>query len=373
MQRRGVTNESDELRADVGSPSELTAAIERVTSALTKGSTSGFSTDSIVVTVNAPSVPDLTIIDLPGIVRTATQGQDPRVIADVNSMVEFYLKQERTIVLAIVPSNQDVATVDILERALTVDPTGERTIGVLTKPDLIGEGAEDEVVAVLKNERKPLKLGYIMVKNRSAMQLKQGAINSPAANERAEREFFVQHPVWKTVDRNLLGVANLTAKLTKLLTKRIASVLPELKWELQEHFEETEKETEKLGDPPPAGGMERAKLVLRLFADYSSVLRHSARGDYREQILSQNPRLRLRAVADRVFRQLEQEISEQKPDFEAHDFTMKLHQELKALRGRELPGLLNSYFFYGFMARHVEIGVAANVSSLIEESLGRFG
>lgn len=355
MQRRGVTNESDELRADVGSPSELTAAIERVTSALTKGSASGFSTDSIVVTVNAPSVPDLTIIDLPGIVRTATQGQDPRVIADVNSMVEFYLKQERTIVLAIVPSNQDVATVDILERALTVDPTGERTIGVLTKPDLIGEGAEDEVVAVLKNERKPLKLGYIMVKNRSAMQLKQGAINSPAANERAEREFFVQHPVWKTVDRNLLGVANLTAKLTKLLTKRIASVLPELKWELQEHFEETEKETEKLGDPPPAGGMERAKLVLRLFADYSSVLRHSARGDYREQILSQNPRLRLRAVADRVFRQLEQEISEQKPDFEAHDFTMKLHQELKALRGRELPGLLNSYFFYGFMARHVEM------------------
>ena len=373
MQRRGVTNESDELRADVGSPSELTAAIERVTSALTKGSTSGFSTDSIVVTVNAPSVPDLTIIDLPGIVRTATQGQDPRVIADVNSMVEFYLKQERTIVLAIVPSNQDVATVDILERALTVDPTGERTIGVLTKPDLIGEGAEDEVVAVLKNERKPLKLGYIMVKNRSAMQLKQGAINSPAANERAEREFFVQHPVWKTVDRNLLGVANLTAKLTKLLTKRIASVLPELKWELQEHFEETEKETEKLGDPPPAGGMERAKLVLRLFADYSSVLRHSARGDYREQILSQNPRLRLRAVADRVFRQLEQEISEQKPDFEAHDFTMKLHQELKALRGRELPGLLNSYFFYGFMARHVDIGAVANLSSFIEESLGRFG
>ncbi|KAH8059631.1 hypothetical protein JL722_5260 [Aureococcus anophagefferens] len=215
------------------------------------GSTSGFSTDSIVVTVNAPSVPDLTIIDLPGIVRTATQGQDPRVIGP---------------------------------------------------------------------------------------------------------------PVWKTVDRNLLGVANLTAKLTKLLTKRIASVLPELKWELQEHFEETEKETEKLGDPPPAGGMERAKLVLRLFADYSSVLRHSARGDYREQILSQNPRLRLRAVADRVFRQLEQEISEQKPDFEAHDFTMKLHQELKALRGRELPGLLNSYFFYGFMARHAEIGVAVSTS-----------
>ncbi|KAH8044578.1 hypothetical protein JL722_14630 [Aureococcus anophagefferens] len=251
-----------------------------------QGSASGFSTDSIVVTVNAPSVPDLTIIDLPGIVRTATQGQDPR----------------------------DVATVDILERALTVDPTGERTIGVLTKPDLIGEapgrgrrGAEERAQAA------QARLHHGQEPERHAAQA--GRHQQPR-RERARAQFFVQHPVWKTVDRNLLGVANLTAKLTKLLTKRIASVLPEL----------------------------------------------NARGDYREQILSQNPRLRLRAVADRVFRQLEQEISEQKPDFEAHDFTMKLHQELKALRGRELPGLLNSYFFYGFMARHVEIGVAVSTS-----------
>jgi len=45
-----------------------------------------------------------------------------------------------------------------------VDPSGERTIGVLTKPDLIGPGNEEEVVAVLTNTRKPLRLGYVMVK-----------------------------------------------------------------------------------------------------------------------------------------------------------------------------------------------------------------
>lgn len=61
---------------------------------------------------------------------------------------------------------QDIATVDILERAQKVDPRGERTIGVLTKPDLIGPGNEDEVLAVLHNVRKPLQLGYVMVKNR---------------------------------------------------------------------------------------------------------------------------------------------------------------------------------------------------------------
>ena len=76
-----------------------------------------------VVEVRAPHVPDLTIIDLPGIVRTATAGQDMSVVTQVNSTIEKYLGQDRTIILAIVPANQDVATVDILERALRVDPT----------------------------------------------------------------------------------------------------------------------------------------------------------------------------------------------------------------------------------------------------------
>lgn len=56
-----------------------------------------------------------------------------------------------------------------------VDPEGDRTIGVLTKPDLIGPGNEDEAAAVLKNVRKPLKLGYVMVKCRSQRDIEQGS------------------------------------------------------------------------------------------------------------------------------------------------------------------------------------------------------
>lgn len=66
---------------------------------------------------------------------------------------------------------QDIATVDILERAQGVDPVGERTVGVLTKTDLIGPGGEDEVLAVVNNVRKPLALGYVMLKNRSQRDL----------------------------------------------------------------------------------------------------------------------------------------------------------------------------------------------------------
>jgi GTP-binding protein EngB required for normal cell division len=113
---------------------------------------------SIIIELHSPDVPDLTIIDLPGIVRTHTTGQSADVMDEVNGLLDKYLRQDRTIVLAVIPSNVDIATVDILERASKADPHGVRTIGVLTKPDLIDKGGEDEVVQVLQGLRKPLNL-----------------------------------------------------------------------------------------------------------------------------------------------------------------------------------------------------------------------
>ena len=42
------------------------------------------------------------------------------MIQEVNNLIDTYLKQERTIILAVIPSNVDIATVDILERAQSV-------------------------------------------------------------------------------------------------------------------------------------------------------------------------------------------------------------------------------------------------------------
>ena len=67
-----------------------------------------------------------------------------------------------------------------MERAQSVDPTGERTVGVLTKTDLIGPGNEEEVLAVVNNVRKPLALGYVMVKNRSQRDITENVSTSKA-------------------------------------------------------------------------------------------------------------------------------------------------------------------------------------------------
>ena len=67
------------------------------------------------------------------------------MINEIDELLNHFMRQPRKIILAVVPANQDIATVDVLERAQHVDPTGKRTIGVLTKPDLVDSGAEDEV------------------------------------------------------------------------------------------------------------------------------------------------------------------------------------------------------------------------------------
>jgi interferon-induced GTP-binding protein Mx1 len=80
------------------------------------------STDSVIAEISSPDVPDLTLIDLPGIVRTTTAGQRKDIIHSVDALIDKYLNQPRTIVLAVIPSNMDIATVDILERAQKAVP-----------------------------------------------------------------------------------------------------------------------------------------------------------------------------------------------------------------------------------------------------------
>ena len=147
-------------------PEDLTQRLSEIHCGLELGGQrpSSSSKCRVAVRVFAPGVPDLTLVDLPGIVRTTTAGQSNRVIREVDEMIQEHIRLERTVILAVIPANQDIATVDVLERAHKMDPDGVRTIGVLTKADLVSPGAEEETMAVLRNVKKPLRLGYVIVK-----------------------------------------------------------------------------------------------------------------------------------------------------------------------------------------------------------------
>lgn len=111
--------------------------------------------------------PDLTIIDIPGITRIPIKGSDQS--ADVEritkTMAARYCKDKRTIILCVIPANADMSTSDALQMARALDPKGKRTLGVLTKIDIMDKGTNAK--EALLNRLIPLRLGYVGVVGRS--------------------------------------------------------------------------------------------------------------------------------------------------------------------------------------------------------------
>mmetsp|Transcript_5292 Transcript_5292/g.3044 ORF Transcript_5292/g.3044 Transcript_5292/m.3044 type:complete len:81 (+) Transcript_5292:494-736(+) len=79
-------------------------------------------------------------------------------------MAKRYAEDPRTVILCVIPANSDISTSEALQMAMKVDRQGLRTIGVLTKIDIMDKGTNAKK-AVL-GEEVPLRLGYIGVKLR---------------------------------------------------------------------------------------------------------------------------------------------------------------------------------------------------------------
>jgi GTP-binding protein EngB required for normal cell division len=181
--------------------------------------------DVVHVHVFGPSCHDLTLIDLPGIVRSHGFDESPTLMEDVEHLMETYLNNTRCIILALVPANVDFHNSQILQKAQTVDPETLRTIPVITKPDLIDEGAESDVVGLLMGKKMSFELGFHMCKGRG-----QAALDRQQPIEEAlleEEQYFDDTEPWKGIDdRSILGTANLRRKLGDLQMQMIRDSIP---------------------------------------------------------------------------------------------------------------------------------------------------
>jgi GTPase SAR1 family protein len=186
-----------------------------------------FSEDILKIEIYGPDQPGLTVIDVPGIFRTATPGlTTDSDITLVTSMVKSYMKDPRTIILAVVPCNVDIATQEILKLAKDNDPNGSRTMGVLTKPDLAPERAvQQNILDLIQGKRQDLKLGYCVVKNRGA----DDEDSSLQKRDNDEKAFFRQEPWASVASTRRLGVGALRVILQALLSHIAKKEFPILK------------------------------------------------------------------------------------------------------------------------------------------------
>uniref|UniRef100_A0A2K6LN80 Dynamin-2 n=1 Tax=Rhinopithecus bieti TaxID=61621 RepID=A0A2K6LN80_RHIBE len=186
---------------------EIEAETDRVT-----GTNKGISPVPINLRVYSPHVLNLTLIDLPGITKVPVGDQPPDIEYQIKDMILQFISRESSLILAVTPANMDLANSDALKLAKEVDPQGLRTIGVITKLDLMDEGTDAR--DVLENKLLPLRRGYIGVVNRSQKDI-EGKKDIRAALA-AERKFFLSHPAYRHMaDR--MGTPHLQKTLNQMV------------------------------------------------------------------------------------------------------------------------------------------------------------
>ena len=236
----------------------------------------------IVLNVYSQTCPDLTLVDLPGVTRVPIQGQPKNIEEITKNMAIRYIEDPLTIILCVIAANSDIATSDGLKLAKEIDTSGSRTLGVLTKLDIMDAGTDAR--KALMNEEIPLKLGYVGVKNRS----KQDLLNklSMAETAKREREFFKTNPAYKNLPAGHLGTNVLINKLTKIYFRIIRENLPRIVKAINERLKTAEEELQGLGQPMPTDDAGKMSLLWNMINEYCDIFRNVLQGKYTNKRLS---------------------------------------------------------------------------------------
>ncbi|KAL7837988.1 hypothetical protein AOLI_G00263920 [Acnodon oligacanthus] len=242
---------------------EVRQEIEAETDRLT-GQNKGISPVPINLRVYSPNVLNLTLVDLPGMTKVPVGDQPADIEHQIKEMLLQFVTKENCLLLAVSPANSDLANSDALKIAKEVDPQGLRTIGVITKLDLMDEGTDAR--DILENKLLPLRRGYIGVVNRSQKDIDgKKDINAAMA---AERKFFLSHPAYRHLaDR--MGTPYLQKALNQQLTNHIRDTLPGLRSKLQSQLLSIEKEVDEYKNFRPDDPSRKTKALLQMVQQFS--------------------------------------------------------------------------------------------------------
>lgn len=347
---------------------ELPSLIDRAMSAMgIIGFSKAFSDDILRIEISGPDRPHLTIVDLPGLIHSETKHQAETDIHLITTTVKKYMKEPRSIILAVVSAKNDYANQVVLRLAREADPEGNRLIGVVTKPDCLKpqSGSENMYISLIKNHEVELRHGWHVLRNRDTDSESWGL----AERDAHEDDFFSSSITWGTLSPSQRGIKSLRERLSKLLLHQIASELPNLRDEITLKLNACEKEFSNLGKPRSSVQEQRLHLV-EVSVALQTLIKAAVEGSHEDPFfrgvtLSRDRsgyERRIRSVVrdfnDRFAAQLIERghfyaifageipkgtlTGDENPMAITRDgYVNKIVQILRDSRGRELPGMFN--------------------------------
>ncbi|OMJ30270.1 Vacuolar protein sorting-associated protein 1 [Smittium culicis] len=244
--------------------SEIRNEITRDTE-LKTGKNAGISPLPINLAIYSPNVLTLTLVDLPGLTKVPVGDQPRDIERQIKEMINKFIDRPNAIILSVTAANTDLANSDGLKLAREVDPDGNRTIGVLTKVDLMDKGTD--VIDILAGRVIPLKLGYVPVVNRGQKDIDTNKSISKALEY--EKQFFDNHPAYSSKSQ-FCGTPFLSRKLSMILNHHIKATLPEIKAKVASNLTKYQAELDQLGDPQDDQSGGNANTVLSIITEFTN-------------------------------------------------------------------------------------------------------
>ncbi|WEW59424.1 hypothetical protein PRK78_004896 [Emydomyces testavorans] len=318
------------------------------------------SNDILRVEICGPKQSHLTLVDLPGVVHSETRQHSSSDVAMISSLVNSFMANRRSIILAVVSAKNDLANQIVTKLARNHDPKGLRTLGVITKPDMLHAGSENEqgFVSLARNQDVVFRLGWHVLRNRDY----QTRNCTTEERDEQEKEFFSKG-VWSSLPPSILGIGALKPRLSTVLRDQIISELPNLIEDVKQGIETCERNLAKLGESRSTIHEQRLHLI-RISQSFTSLMQAAIDGVYSHDFFGdasseQGYSHRLRAVIANILGDFSSDMRRKgqkrtivdndttvnrhafPPQVKRTDFIDEVRDLMKRSKGRELPGTFN--------------------------------
>lgn len=305
----------------------------------------GISNNPLTLVVKKSGVPDLTMVDLPGITRVPVQGQPEDIYEQISDIIMKYIAPEESIILNVLSATVDFPTCESIRMSQKVDKTGERTLAVVTKADKAPEGLLEKVTADEVN----IGLGYVCVRNRIGNESYEEARSD-------EARLFSTHPLLSKIDKSMVGIPVLAQKLVRIQASIISKCLPEIVGKINDKLTSNVAELNRLPQHLSSVAEALTTFMHILSSSKETLKKILLRGEFDEypEEIEMHCTARLVEMLDQYSIELHSKNLEKKEDF--------LTEEIMALqetKGIGLPNFLPRAVFLNVLQKKVkEIAVA---------------
>ncbi|KAL4778612.1 P-loop containing nucleoside triphosphate hydrolase protein [Aspergillus varians] len=252
-------------------------------------SKSTFSRHVLRLEISGPNEDHLAVIDVPGIFKSITPGVTTEYDVEmVCSMVQEYMKDPRSVIVAVVPASVSASTQEVIKRAREVDPEGQRTLGVLTMPDGVDRGADHQVLDLVTGKPIPLRHGWVVVRNIRKSELASGDKSREGLEEDPRRRNGSG-----LIPQDKSGIQSLRKRLQETVIENARREFPMVRLDINKKLKETRAALYAIGQER-ANRSQQVDFLLGIVARFQEIVGNALRGNYgADEIFSKVQRFRL--------------------------------------------------------------------------------